>query len=85
LDRSEFARSLSRAGRESHGFGAIYWGAATLVAEASPEAADESGVRLSPFDAAAESTYDATDDAETADEMTPRVAFVPADALDSGR
>jgi len=88
LDRSELARSLSRAGRESHGLGAIYWGAATLVAPSAAEAASEpSGVRLAPFDdAASEPTYDATNDAET-DEMTPRaVSFVvPPEARDAGR
>lgn len=77
LDRSEFARSLSRASRESHGFGAIYWGAATLAGAApSPEADDaNSGVRLYPFDESSEATYDATDDAEADSGLTPRVLF----------
>lgn len=78
LDRAEFARSLSRAGREARGFGAIYAGATTIVlpgAEATSDA--DSGVRLLPFDdAAAETTYDATNDAE-ADDVTPRGVYRP--------
>ena len=65
--------------------GAIYWGAAELVELGSGEAVDESGVRLAPYDASAEPTYDATLDAVDAEEMTPRVPFVPHDALDTGR
>ena len=83
MDRAEFARALSRASREANGFGAIYWGAAELVELG--ETVDESGIRLAPYDASAEPTYDATNDATEADEMTPRVPFVPHDALDARR
>ena len=74
LDRSEFARSLSRAGREARGFGAIYGGATTIVIPRAEPADADSGVRLAPLDESPEPTYDATADAE-ADDLTPRAVY----------
>jgi len=87
LDRAEFARALSRASREARGWGAIYHGVAELAPAAAAEAVDaESGVRLAPYDASSEPTYDASDDVspESAAPLTPRMAFDPS-AFTAGR
>ncbi len=48
-----------------------------MLADAPAAAADseQSGVRLSPYDAGDEPTYDASDDAAAADEMTSLPSF----------